>query len=396
MLTGGRPPSMIYLDNAATSWPKPPAVPAAMERFLRELGANPGRAGHAPSIQAGRVVYEARDRVARLLGHDDPLSVVLTKNATEALNLALQGLLEPGDHVVTSVMEHNSVLRPLRALEGRGVQVTRVACAGDGAIDPDDVVRSITARTRLVVLGHASNVTGTLCPIEAIGRLVEARGLLFCVDAAQTAGACPIDVRAMHVDLLAFTGHKSLYGPQGTGGLCIGERARGRLRPLLYGGTGSASDSDEHPDFLPDCFEAGTLNAVGLAGLEAGLAFVEDQGVASIRAHETALTARLLEGLHEIPRVRVLGAGDASRQTAVVSFTVEGWSCSEVAAALEERAAICCRAGLHCAPLAHQHLGTFPDGAVRFSLGLFNTEAEIANALDALRELAAQPKGDVS
>jgi cysteine desulfurase family protein len=386
----------IYFDNAATSWPKPQSVPEAMAIFLRDQGANPGRSGHAPSIQAGRVVYEVRERAARLLGHDDPLSVVFTKNATEALNLALQGLLEPGDHVVTSLMEHNSVLRPLRFLEDRGVVVTRVACASDGALDPDDVARAITARTRLVVLSHASNVVGTLCPIGAIGRLVAERGPLFCVDAAQTAGACDIDLRAMRVDLLAFTGHKSLYGPQGTGGLCIGERARGRLRPLLYGGTGSVSDSDGHPDFLPDCFEAGTLNAVGLAGLAAGLAFVEEQGVARIREREAALTARLIEGLREIPRVRLLGTGDARRQTAVVSFNLEGRACSEVAAALEERAAICCRAGLHCAPLAHRQLGTFPEGAVRFSLGLFNTEAEIAIALDALRELAERSKGDLS
>lgn len=386
----------IYFDNAATSWPKPPSVPAAMARFLQEQGANPGRSGHAPSIEAGRVVYEARERVARLLGHDDPLSVVFTKNATEALNLALLGLLEPGDHVVTSVMEHNSVLRPLRFLETRGVGVTRLACAGDGALDPDDVARSITAKTRLVVVSHASNVVGTLAPIEELGRLVEARGPLFCVDAAQTAGACAVDLRAMRVDLLAFTGHKSLYGPQGTGGLCVGSRARGRLRPLLHGGTGSASDSDVHPDFLPDCLEAGTLNAVGLAGLEAGLAFVETQGVARIRAHETALVAQLLDGLRQLPAVRVLGAGDARRQTAVVSFNLDGWSCAEVATALEERAAICCRAGLHCAPLAHRQLGTFPDGAVRFSLGFFNTEEEIVIAIDALRELAARPRGGIS
>lgn len=387
---------MIYFDNAATSWPKPPAVSTAMERFLREYGANPGRSGHALSIQAGRVVYEARERVARLFGHADPLSVVFTKNATEALNLVIQGLLQPGDHVVTSTMEHNSVLRPLRLLEERGVEVSRVACGSDGSIDPDDVARSISGKTRLIVLSHASNVVGTLCPIQRIGELAAERELLLCVDAAQSAGACPIDMAKLGIDLLAFTGHKSLYGPQGTGGLCIGARAQGRLRPLLYGGTGSASDSDVHPEFLPDCFEAGTLNAVGLAGLVAGLVFVEERGIEAIQAHEAALTARLIAGLKEIDGVRLLGTGDAARQTAVVSFNVDGWTCSEVAQTLEDRAGICCRAGLHCAPLAHRQLGTFPTGTVRFSLGLFNTETEIATALDAVRELAVQPRGSIS
>jgi cysteine desulfurase/selenocysteine lyase len=385
---------MIYFDNAATSWPKPDAVPEAMVRFLRDEGANPGRAGHALSIAAGRVVFTARERVARLLGHDDPLSVILTKNATEALNLALLGLLDPGDHVVTSTMEHNSVLRPLRFLEERGVAVTRLATGADGTLAPEDVARALGARTRLIVLSHASNVVGTLCPIAEIGRLAAAHEVLFCVDAAQTAGAYPLDMAAAHVDLLAFTGHKSLYGPQGTGGLCVGARARDRLRPLLRGGTGSDSASDVHPDFLPDRLEAGTLNGVGLAGLAAGLALVAERGVAAIRAHEVALTARLLAGLREIPGVRVYGPGDPARQTAVVSITVSGWSSSEVAQALEERAGICCRAGLHCAPLAHRQLGTFPAGTVRFSLGQFNTAAEIDTAVAALRELAASPKGD--
>lgn len=383
---------MIYFDNAATSWPKPEVVGEAMTRFLREVGANPGRSGHALSIQAGRIVYDARERIARLFGHGDPMSVVFTKNATEALNVALQGSLAPGDHAITSVMEHNSVLRPLRFLEGRGVSVTRVPCAADGSLDPADVARSISSRTRVIVLSHASNVVGTLCPIDEIGQLAAKHELLFCVDAAQSAGAVPIDMATMGVDLLAFTGHKSLYGPQGTGGLCIGERARGRLRPLLHGGTGSVSDSDLHPEFLPDCFEAGTLNAVGLAGLAAGVAFVEERGIESLRQHETAITALLIAGLREISGVRVLGTGDAGRQTAVVSFNLDGWSCSEVAQCLEDRAGICCRAGLHCAPLAHRQLGTFPGGAVRLSLGLFNTETEIATALDALRELAVRPE----
>ncbi len=386
---------MIYFDNAATSWPKPDGVAAAMVACLCGQGANPGRSGHRLSLAAGRVVYEARERVARLFGVGDPLSVAFTKNATEATNLALLGLLAPGDHVITSVMEHNSVLRPLRFLEGQGVMVTRVPCAADGSLDPDDVARAFNRKTKLVVLGHASNVVGTLCPIEEVGKLAAERGVLFCVDAAQTAGLCPIEVRALHIDLLAFTGHKSLLGPQGTGGLCIGERARDRLRPLLYGGTGSASDSDVHPDFLPDRFEAGTLNVVGLAGLAAGLAFLEHQGLTSIRERERGLTRRLLEGLAAIPGVRVFGAREAERRTAIVSWNLAGRNCSEVASALEERAQICCRPGLHCAPLAHRQLGTFPEGSVRFSLGLFNTDAEIDTVLDAVREIAVPVKGQI-
>jgi cysteine desulfurase/selenocysteine lyase len=386
---------MIYFDNAATSWPKPDTVWAAMERALREHGGSPGRSSHRLSIDAGRVVYEARERVARFFALEDPLGVVFTKNATEALNLALFGLLLPGDHVITSSMEHNSVLRPLRFLEERGVRVTRVPCANDGTLDPDDVLRSISQKTKLVVVSHASNVVGTLCPIDQIGRLARERGLLFLVDAAQTAGVYGIHPSSLGIDLLAFTGHKSLYGPPGSGGLCIGERARDKLRPLIYGGTGSASDSDVQPEFLPDRFEAGTLNSVGLAGLAAGLEFIQSRGLADILERERALTTRLLQGLQAIPRVRLHGTRDADRQAAIVSFNLDGWSCSELALLLEERAAICCRAGLHCAPMAHRQLGTFPEGSVRFSLGVFNQPAEIDTALDVLRELVAEPKGGI-
>lgn len=384
---------MIYFDNAATSWPKPDAVPAAMERFLREQGGSPGRSGHAVSIDAARVVYDARERAARLFGLEDPLAVVFAKNATEALNLALLGLLEPGDHVVTTSMEHNSVARPLRYLEGRGVSVTRVPCGADGSLEPARVAGALTAATKLAVLTHASNVVGTILPVAEVGEIVGKRDVLLCVDAAQSAGVVPIDVRSMGIDLLAFTGHKSLYGPQGTGGLCLGERARDRVRPLLRGGTGSASDSDAHPEFLPDRLEAGTQNAVGLAGLAAGLDFIERRGVEAIRRREEALTARLLDGLDRVPGARVHGTGAPERQTAVVSFELEGWSPSEVATELEERADLCCRVGLHCAPLAHRQIGTFPEGTVRFGLGLFNTDDEIDTALEVLRELAPRRGG---
>lgn len=386
---------MIYLDNAATSFPKPEAVFAAVDRYLRTQAGSPGRSGHALSIGAARVVFDARAAVARLVGLADPLAVTFAKNATEALNLVLFGVLSPGDHVITSVMEHNSVLRPLRELERRGVGVTRLACAQDGTLDPDDVARAVRPSTRLVVLGHASNVVGTICPIAEVGRIAREHDLLFCVDAAQTAGAVPIDLDAMRIDLLAFTGHKSLLGPQGTGGLCVGPRARGRVRPLLLGGTGSASDSDVHPDFLPDAFEAGTLNGVGLAGLAAGIGWVESRGVAAVRAYEEALTARLIEVLLDTPGVRVFGPGRADRQAAVVSFSVDGLEASDVAVALEERAGICCRSGLHCAPLAHRQIGTFPTGTVRLSPGPFTREDDINRTIDALREVVAEGRMEV-
>jgi cysteine desulfurase / selenocysteine lyase len=381
---------VIYFDNAATSWPKPPTVIAAMQRFMNEYGANPGRSGHGLSIQAGRVVYEARESVAKLFGHDDPLAVVFTKNATEALNIATLGLLAPGDHAITSCTEHNAVMRPLRILQSRGVSVTRVPYDIDGAINPADIKKALTAKTKLVVLTHGSNVTGTLLPIEDVGLITEQHGALFCVDAAQTAGSYPIDMRAMRIDLLAFTGHKALYGPQGTGGLCIGRRARNRLTPLLYGGTGSSSYSDIQPDFLPDQFESGTLNGVGLAGLNEGISFVESQGIALIREREQKLTAKLLDGLREISGITLYGPSRADRRIAIVSFNIDGWSCSEVASEIEERAGICCRAGLHCAPVTHEQLGTFPLGTVRFSFGFYNKEEEIDSALKVLRELARQ------
>jgi cysteine desulfurase / selenocysteine lyase len=385
---------MIYFDNAATSWPKPPAVIDAMVRFLRDTGANPGRSGHQLSIQAARQVYEARERLARLFNHPDPLTVVFTKNATEALNLAIFGLVVPGDHVITSVMEHNSVLRPLRQLQERGVRVTRVGCAAGGVVDLSEIQRALATKTKLVILSHASNVVGTVYPIGEVGALAAQHGALFCVDAAQTAGCYPIDMRAMGIDLLAFTGHKALYGPQGTGGLCIGARARGLIAPLMVGGTGSASDSDRQPDFLPDRYEAGTLNAVGLSGLAAGVAFVESTGIEQIIARERSLTARLVNGLERIDGVHLYGPVHPEKQVAVISFNVDRWSCAEVASALEERAGVCCRVGLHCAPFAHRQLGTFPHGTVRFGFGMFNQPEEIDTALGILEELVARGPGE--
>jgi cysteine desulfurase/selenocysteine lyase len=380
---------MIYLDNAATSWPKPPGVIEAMVRFMEQVGANPGRSGHRRSVEAGRLVYHTREALADLFHLADPLRIVLTPNVTYALNLVLRGLLRPGDHVVTGSMEHNAVMRPLRALAEEGVALTVVQCFYEGSLDPEEIRRALRPQTRLVVLNHASNVSGTILPIAEVGRIVREAGILLLVDAAQTAGTLPIDMEGMGIDLLGFTGHKGLLGPTGTGGLGIGPRVTvDELAPLVRGGTGSRSEHEIQPDFLPDKFESGTLNAVGFAGLLAGLEYIQARGRDAIRAHEMALTRRLLTGLREISGVTLYGPGDAEKQVAVVSFNVAGRTPADVAQALDETYDIACRPGLHCAPAAHRTLGTFPTGTVRFGMGAFNTAEEIEETVRAIVEIA--------
>ena len=382
---------MIYFDNAATSWPKPPGVAQAMVHYLDQVGANPGRSGHRLSIEAGRIVYRTREAVASLFDAPDPLRVVFAANVTEALNLALLGLLRPGDHVVTSSMEHNSMMRPLRALEQRGVALTVVPCTRQGMLDPADVEAAIRPDTRMIALNHASNVVGTLLPVAQVGRVARDHNVWLLVDAAQTAGAYPVDVQADRIDLLAFTGHKSLYGPMGTGGLVIGERVDvAELEPLKRGGTGSHSEHEAQPTFLPDLCESGTPNAVGLAGLGAGLQWLQERGIDSVRTHEAALTQQLIDGLRAIPGVTVYGPLDAGQQVAAVSFTIEGLETSQIGLILEEEHGIMCRVGLHCAPAAHKTIGAFPHGTVRLGLGATNTAKEVDEALAAVRAVAQE------
>jgi cysteine desulfurase family protein len=360
-----------------------------MVHFMSEVGANPGRSAHRLSVASARIVYEAREALAELFQAPDPLRIVFGLNVTESLNLALRGYLRTGDHVITSSLEHNSVMRPLRALEGEGVEVTVVPCSPHGFLDPTDLEAAVRPNTVMIALNHASNVVGSLLPIGEAGRIARRHGLILLVDAAQTAGALSIDVGADRIDLLGFTGHKSLGGPMGTGGLVIGPRVNlERLEPLKRGGTGSRSEREEQPDFLPDRCESGTPNAVGLAGLAAGVRWVLETGVEAIRQREVALTRRLIEGLTAIPGVTVYGAHDAHRQTAVVSFSIEGLQPSEVGLRLDEEYGILCRVGLHCAPAAHKTIGTFPTGTVRFGLGYFNTEEEVERAIEAVEELA--------
>ncbi|NPU83950.1 MAG: aminotransferase class V-fold PLP-dependent enzyme [Syntrophaceae bacterium] len=379
---------MHYLDNAATSWPKPEAVYRAMDRFSREIGGSPGRSAHRRSVAAARIILEARENTARLLGVSDPMRVVFTKNATEALNLAILGLLSPGDHVVTSSIEHNSVMRPLRFLEENGVEITAVRCSPRGELDPADVAAALRKNTKAVFLTHASNVAGAILPIAEIGRITRERGVVLGIDAAQTAGAMPLSVEEAGIDLLAFTGHKSMFGPQGTGGICIGAGLERRLHPLLRGGTGSRSEHEEQPDFLPDKFESGTPNTVGLAGLAAGTGFLLEQGLETIRRHEEILTGAFLDGIRSIPGITVYGPLAAALRIPVVALNVKDLSPAEAALALDERFGILTRPGLHCAPAAHRTLGTFPVGAVRFAFGFFNTADDVTAALEALQELA--------
>jgi len=376
---------MIYLDNPATSWPKPPQVKEAMVKFMEEVGANPGRSGHFLSIEAARVIYEAREALSILFHVKDSSRIIFTLNATESINLVLKGLLKYKDHVITSSMEHNSVMRPLRDLEKKGIKLTIVPCFEDGTLDPREVEKRIQSTTRMIVLNHASNVTGTLLPIIAVGEIARAHNLLFLVDAAQTAGAYPVDVEKDRIDLLAFTGHKSLYGPQGTGGLVIGERIDEKeMIPLKQGGTGSRSEFEEQPDFLPDRFESGTPNGVGIAGFLAGVQFVLEKGVEIIRQNEMTLTQKLIEGLKEIPHVKIYGPGSHQSRIATLSFNFPRISPSNGASRLEKEFGILCRPGLHCAPAAHRTLGTFPEGTVRFGLSVFNTEADIEAAIQAV------------
>ena len=361
-----------------------------MLQFLQETGANPGRSGHRLSVEAARVVYATREALADLFGAPDPLRVIFGLNVTDGLNLALHGLLRAGDHAITSSMEHNSVMRPLRELEKSGVALTCLPCAADGSLDPADLEAAIRPQTRLLALNHASNVCGTILPVRQAGLIARQHDLLLLVDAAQTAGVVPIHMERDAIDLLAFTGHKSLYGPMGTGGLILGSRVNpAELQPRRQGGTGSRSEHEQQPDFLPDRFESGTPNAVGLAGLLAALEWLQSRGPA-IRRQEEQLCRQLLDGLAEIPGVLVYGPQRADLQTATVAFNIAGMEPSTVGLRLDEEFNILCRVGLHCAPAAHRSLGTFPRGCVRFGLGAYNTLDDVELALNAVSQLARE------
>lgn len=375
----------IYFDNAATSNPKPPAVVEAVTGALTRFNANPGRAGHRLALEAGRVVLDARQRLKELLGAEDATGVVFTLNCTDALNLAIKGSLRYGDHVITTMLEHNSVLRPLNELAQRGrISLTTIPPRDNGFIDPGDIAAAIRANTRLIVVTHASNVTGAIQPVAAIGQVARENGVRYLIDGAQALGGLPVNVQALRCDLYAFPGHKSLLGPQGTGGLYI--RPGIELYTLREGGTGTGSDSVLQPRELPERYESGTVNLPGIAGLGAGCEYVSGH-LSAIMSHERELTAALYEGLSQFEGVEIYSPAEEAARAGIVSFNLGDFSSSQVADALAQED-IAVRGGLHCAPGAHRVLGTLRRGAVRASVGHANTFEEVEQFLRTLREIS--------
>jgi cysteine desulfurase / selenocysteine lyase len=381
----------IYLDNAATSWPKPEAVYRAVNHYQRELGAPAGRSGYAEGVAVSRMVENARTQVARFVGLDDPSRLIFTSGGTDSLNLAIHGLLRGDDHVVVSAAEHNSVLRPLAELEAAGkIEVTRVPCDGQGVVDPSDIRQAIRPATRLVAVCHASNVTGAVEPVAEIARIAKAAGALVLCDAAQSVGHMKVDLEELGVDFLAASGHKGLLGPLGTGLLAIAAGVAPMLESVRQGGTGTSSESIRQPDTLPSKFEAGSPNVPGIVGLAAGIGFLLEQGLSELENAAAKLTAKLIGGFEAIGSVRVWGPTSSDARAPLVSITLEGYDPQEVALSLDAAHRIQVRPGLHCAPAMHEALGTSKfGGTVRFSLGAFTTEAEVDAAVAAVAEMVA-------
>ncbi len=378
---------MIYLDSAATSYHKPDGVARAVAEAISHMG-NPGRGAHEASLDASRVVYGTREKMAGLFGVEEASQIVFTANSTESLNIAIQGLVDPGDHVITTVMEHNSVLRPLYLCQQRGVSLTILPFSAAGTVTPEAIEAVIRSNTRMIVCTHGSNLTGDLNDLEAIGRVCKKHHLLFVVDASQTAGVFPIQMDSMNIDVLCFTGHKSLMGPQGTGGMCV--RKGVRIRPLLVGGSGIDSYSKIHPQVMPTALEAGTLNAHGIAGLSAALDFIKKVTPDVIRQREEELTRRFVCQIKSIPGVKLYGNYEQFPRAPILSLNILDYDSGEIADVLAQDYGIMTRAGAHCAPLMHETLGTKSQGAVRFSFSYFNTEEEIDQAANAIRELAEE------
>lgn len=378
---------MIYLDNAATSRRKPQEVIDAVVFAMTSLG-NAGRGTTEAALDAARTIYGARDKIAGFFGVKNPKQVVFTANSTESLNIAIHGLIKPGDHVISSVMEHNSVLRPLYEREEAGAELSLIECDGKGRLLTDDIEKNIRDNTRAIVLTHGSNLTGNVNDIEAVGRIAKAHGLLFIVDASQTAGVLPIDVEKMNIDVLCFTGHKSLLGPQGTGGMCVREGLE--IEPLKRGGSGVDTYNRRHPSEMPTALEAGTLNGHGIAGLSAAIDFIEKTGIDEIREKEQSLLKRFVEGVRDIPGVKLYGDFDAEVRCPVVALNIGNADSSEISDILSMDYDIATRPGAHCAPEMHESLGTVDQGAVRFSMSYFNTGEEIDSAICAVREISEE------
>lgn len=383
-------PRRIYLDNAATSWPKPAAVYAAMDAYQRENGAPAGRGAYDEAQAAERLVAGCRRTLAELLGGVQPERIIFTHNGTDSLNLALHGILRAGDHVVTTVCEHNSVLRPLRQLSQQmGVRVTYVGCDSAGIVQPQEMAAAIEQQTRLIVMTHASNVTGAIQPAEEVGRIASQRGILFLLDAAQSLGHIPVLAKDLGFPLIAAPGHKGLFGPLGTGMLYVPPGVDSHLQPTRQGGTGTRSDEDAQPASLPDRYESGNLNVPGIVGLGEGARAVLREGVSAIAERERDLCQAIYAGLEKLPGVKLYGPQRGTDRLGVVSFNIEGYEPQELAALLDSTYRIQIRAGIHCAPKMHAALGTLPGGTARLSVnGLFTTPEEIAATTNALGEIA--------
>lgn len=379
----------VYLDNAATSFPKPPTVGARMREYVDEVGASVNRGSYEAAQQAELVTLRLRQRLCALFGFADPSHVILTPGNTWGLNMLLLGALRPGDHVLVSAMEHNAVMRPLTQLAKRGVAFDRIPCDAEGRLQTGRIEAMLRPNTRLVLLAHASNVSGTVQDAAAVGEICAARGIPFALDAAQTAGHIPLDFAALRLSALSVPAHKGLMGPQGIGALLLRPDFAKTLEPLVSGGTGSVSDSEDIPLYLPDRFEPGTPNLPGIYGWEAALDYLEGVTVEAVAAHDRALSARLLGGLRDVPGVSLIGPDTTEGRVGVFSLDFPGKDNAEIAARLEEDFGILTRCGLHCAPNAHRTLGTFPRGTVRLSHGWFNTEADIDRALQAVKALSA-------
>lgn len=378
----------IYLDNAATSYPKPAEVADAIKDALDLCGGNPGRGGHHLAIAAGELLYETRERAAGFFGCDDPFRLVFTLNITMAVNLVLRGFLRSGDHILVSAMEHNAVMRPLTYLKSQGILVDILPSLSDGTVDLSHADACFRPETKLVCVCHESNVNGTIQPIREIGRIAHEHGAYLLADCAQSAGHVPISIDADHIDFLCFTGHKGLLGPTGTGGVLFGKRVNlGTITPLVFGGTGSSSDSTVQPDFMPDRFESGTQNVPGIAGLNAGLKWLETHDYTKLAEEERIKVLFLCDSLEKIPGMRVYRAADSNRQGSVVSVTKDGLDNGIAAMRLEEEYGIMTRIGLHCAPCAHRTLGTFPSGTIRFGLSPLTTWDDIQSCVEACASL---------
>jgi len=378
---------MIYLDNAATSFPKPESVYIEMEKCMRTYCANPGRGSHTMSVQSALAVIRTREHIAKLLNINDYLNICFTKNATEALNIAICGSLSLGDHVITTCMEHNSVLRPLKTLEKfNGIKLTIVDGDSLGRIDPQQIKKSINKKTRLIICTLSSNVNGIIMPVKEISKIASDHGIMFLLDASQGLGSIEVDLGNMYASMVAFPGHKGLMGPQGTGALYIAPNVI--LKPLMSGGTGSNSDILLQPDILPDRFESGTINTPGIIGLGAGIEFIEKIGVEAIRTKKDALVKRLYSGIAQNKRVKMYSPENTKENSGIVAFNIKGIESSEISSSLDQKYNIACRSGIHCAPLAHNHFGTQNSGIARLSVGYFNTISDVENAILAVNKIA--------